>query len=282
MAVRLPSPFSKRRARPVKTPDGQMTLFEHLAELRSRLVKACGVIVLGMIVIWFFYDPLFQLFSAPFTHAIQTLDTKRKITAGLNFSDIGSPLMLQLKVVAATSVVVTSPAWLYQLWAFVMPGLHKNERRWTYIFVGTAAPLFIAGVLVGYYALPKGLAVLVNFTPMGGFNWVNAEGYLTFMIRLLLVFGLAFEIPIVVIILNAVGVLSSRVMTKVRPFVIFGIFVFAAVATPSTDPFTMLLLALPMCALYGVSEIIARAAEKRRKSRAAAMLESDDLPDELD
>ena len=280
MAIRLPNAFSRKRPRPPKTPDGQMTLFEHLAELRSRLVKACAVIVLGMVVIWFFYDPLFKVFSDPFQHAIQTLDTKRDITAGLNFSAVGSALMLQLKVVAATSLVATSPFWLYQLWAFVMPGLHRNERRWTYIFVGSAAPLFIIGVLVGYYALPKGLAVLVNFTPTGGFNWVNAEGYLTFMIRLLLVFGLAFEIPIVVIVLNAVGVLSSRVMSKVRPFVIFGIFVFAAVATPSTDPFTMLLLALPMTGLYMVSEVIARVAEKRRKARTAALL-SDDT-DELD
>lgn len=246
-----------------------MTLFEHLAELRSRLVKAAAFIVLGMIAFWFLYDPLFHLFSDPFYNAVRSLN-RANLNATINFGDIGSPLLLKLKIVAAASVTLTSPFWLWQLWAFVMPGLHSKERKWTYLFVGSAGPLFIAGVLIGYYALPKGLAVLVNFTPAGSSNFINASGYLSFMIRLLLVFGVAFEIPIVVIILNMVGVLSSKVLSKARPAIIFGIFVFAAVATPSTDPFTMLLLAIPMTVLFIISEIIARIVEKRRNARLAA------------
>jgi len=247
-----------------------MTLFEHLAELRGRLLKAMLFIVVGMIAFWFLYDPLFHLFSDPFYNALGTLQSHRKIQASLNFGDIGSPLMLKLKITAAAAVTLTSPLWLWQMWAFVMPGLHRKERKWTYLFVGSAGPLFIAGVLIGYYALPKGLAVLVNFTPAGSSNFVNAAGYLSFMIRLLLVFGVAFEIPIIVIILNMVGVLSSKVLSKARPAIIFGIFVFAAVATPSTDPFTMLLLAIPMTVLFAISEIIARIIEKRRKARLVA------------
>lgn len=247
-----------------------MTLFEHLAELRSRLVKAALFIVIGMIVFWFLYKPLFQLFSDPFNTAILSLKDHREITSSLNFGDIGSPLLLKLKIVAAAAVTLTAPFWLWQLWAFVMPGLHRKERKWTYLFVGSAGPLFIAGVLIGYYALPKGLAVLVNFTPAGSSNFINVAGYLSFMIRLLLVFGIAFEIPIIVIILNMVGVLSGKTLTKARPGIIFGIFVFAAVATPSTDPFTMLLLAIPMTILFIISEIIARVIEKRRKARLVA------------
>jgi len=265
--MKLSLPFVKRGGpRPPRSPDGQMTLFEHLAELRSRLLKAAAFVLVGMIAFWFLYDPLFHLFSDPFYNALKSLN-RPNLQATLNFGDIGSPLLLKLKIVAAAALTLTSPFWLWQLWAFVMPGLHRKERKWTYLFVGSAGPLFIAGVLIGYYALPKGLAVLVNFTPAGSSNFVNAAGYLSFMIRLLLVFGVAFEIPIIVIILNMVGVLSSKVLTKARPGIIFGIFVFAAVATPSTDPFTMLLLAVPMTILFIISEIIARIIEKRRKAR---------------
>jgi len=271
VAMKIPIPFAKRAERPPKSPDGQMTLFEHLAELRWRLLKAMGWILAAMIALWFVYDPLFHLFSDPFYNAVGTLKNNREIVASLNFGDIGSPLMLKLKIVAAASLVLTAPFWLWQLWAFVLPGLHRKERKWSYIFVGSAAPLFIGGVLIGYYTLPKGLAVLVNFTPAGSSNFVNVAGYLSFMIRLLLVFGVAFEIPIIVIILNMVGVLSSKTLTKARPAIIFGIFVFAAIATPSTDPFTMLLLAVPMTILYAISEVIARIFEKRRKSRLADM-----------
>lgn len=265
--MKLSLPFVNRAPKPPRSPDGQMTLFEHLAELRGRLLKAAAFILVGMIAFWFLYDPLFHLFSDPFYNAVQTLQDHRKINATINFGDIGSPLLLKLKIVAAASVTLTSPFWLWQVWAFVMPGLHRKERKWTYLFVGSAGPLFIAGVLIGYYALPKGLAVLVNFTPAGSSNFINAAGYLSFMIRLLLVFGIAFEIPIVVIILNMVGVLSSKVLSKARPAIIFGIFVFAAVATPSTDPFTMLLLAIPMTVLFIISEVIARLIERRRKAR---------------
>lgn len=267
MALKLSLP--KRAPRPPSSPDGQMTLFEHLRELRTRLLKAAAVILVGMIAFWFLYDPLFHLFSDPFYNAVRSLN-RPNLDATINFGDIGSPLLLKLKIVAAAAATLTSPFWLWQIWAFVMPGLHRKERKWTYLFVGSAAPLFIGGVVIGYYALPKGLAVLVNFTPAGSSNFVNAAGYLSFMIRLLLVFGVAFEIPIIVIILNLVGVLSSKTLTKARPAIIFGIFVFAAVATPSTDPFTMLLLAIPMTILFIISEIIARIIEKRRKARLAA------------
>jgi sec-independent protein translocase protein TatC len=267
--MKIPMPFVKRAPKPPRSPDGQMTLFEHLAELRGRLLKAAAFILVGMIAFWFLYGSLFHLFSDPFYSALKTLNRK-DINASINFGDIGSPLLLKLKIVAAAAVTLTSPFWLWQLWAFVMPGLHRKERKWTYIFVGSAGPLFISGVLIGYYALPKGLAVLVNFTPAGSSNFINAAGYLSFMIRLLLVFGIAFEIPIIVIILNLVGVLSSKVLSKARSGIIFGIFVFAAVATPSTDPFTMLLLAIPMTGLFIISEIVARIIEKRRKTRLVA------------
>ena len=270
MALKLSLPF-KRGPRAPRDPEGRMTLFEHLAELRGRLFKAALAIVAGVGVAWFFHDTLFQLLQEPFTSAATKLAAEREFEFSLNFADVGSPLLLNLKICAVAALMATSPVWLYQIWAFITPGLHRNERKWTYVFVGTAAPLFIGGVLLGYYALPKGLGVLLDFTPAGASNFVNVDTYLSFIIRLLLVFGAAFEIPIFVVVLNVVGVLSSKSLRKARPFTIFGIFVFAAVATPSTDPFTMLLLALPMTLLYVGSEFAAFVIEGRRRRRMKAM-----------
>jgi sec-independent protein translocase protein TatC len=138
------------------------------------------------------------------------------------------------------------------------------------VFVSAATPLFIAGIVVGYLALPKGLNVLIDFTPVGVSNFPTVDRFLSFIIRLLLVFGLAFEIPIFVVMLNLVGVLTVARLSKARAWIIFGIFVFSAVATPSTDPFTMLLLATPMTILYLASELIARFIERRRRARLVA------------
>jgi sec-independent protein translocase protein TatC len=263
-----------RAPKPEPDPEGRMTLIEHLRELRSRLMKAVGAIVLGAIVAWFFYDELFSLLRDPLQAAIAHINAGRppgdKIDAKLIFSDVAGPLMMQLKISGIAGLVATSPVWLYQIWAFIVPGLHRNERKWSMVFVGTAAPLFVGGVVVGYFAMPKGLTVLIDFTPSGVSNYPAVDVYLSFILRLLLVFGAAFEIPIFVVLLNLVGVLTVARLKKVRAWVVFGIFVFAAVATPSTDPVTMLLLAAPMTVLYLLSELIARYIERRRRARLVA------------
>ncbi|MEQ4206596.1 twin-arginine translocase subunit TatC [Actinopolymorpha sp. B17G11] len=263
-----------RTPKPESDPEGRMTLVEHLRELRSRLMKAVGAIVLGAIVGWFFYEELFHLLADPLRDAIDRINESRpageKINASLTFNDVAGPLMMQLKISLIAGLVATTPVWLYQIWAFIVPGLHRNERKWTMVFVGTAAPLFIAGIVVGYLAMPKGLNVLIDFTPVDVLNLPTVDRYLSFVIRLLLVFGLAFEIPIFVVMLNVVGVLTVARLSKARAWIIFGIFVFAAVATPSTDPITMLLLATPMTILFLASELIARFIERRRRARLIA------------
>jgi sec-independent protein translocase protein TatC len=163
--------------------------------------------------------------------------------------------------------VATSPFWLYQIWAFILPGLHRRERKWTRVFAAIAGPLFLAGVVVGYLTLPKGLEILIGFTPEALTNLVEFGDYLTFLIRTLLVFGIAFEIPVFVILLNLAGVLPGRVIGEHRPWIVIGTFIFAAVATPSTDPFTMLILAIPMLILLAISEVIARFLDRRRHDR---------------
>ena len=242
--------------------DGRMALGDHLRELRARLLRSLLVLVVALIVALFFYDQLLALVFAPYKDAVARLPSTTKTTATI--AGVGGPLLLQLKLCGLAAVVVTSPYWLMQIWGFIVPGLHPHEKRWTRLFAAVAGPLFLLGVAVGYYALPKGLEVLIGFTPADLTNLVEFGEYFTFMTRLLLVFGVAFEIPLFVVLLNLAGIVSGRALGQYRPWIIIGTFIFAAVATPSTDPFTMLLLAIPMTVLFLVSELIARVVDKRR------------------
>lgn len=242
-----------------------MALSDHLRELRARVLKSAVVIVLGVVVSLFFFDQIFDLVLKPYNDARQALG--KKVDTNPVIEGVGGPLMLQLKLCGMFGLVVTSPYWLYQIWAFILPGLHKRERTWTRVFAAVAGPLFLGGVVVGYLTLPKGLEILIGFTQDQLVNLVEFGNYLTFLIRTLLVFGIAFEIPVFVILLNLAGVLKGRALAEHRPWIVIGTFVFAAVATPSTDPFTMLILAIPMLILFGISEVICRILDRRRHER---------------
>ncbi len=252
------------RAKPLNPVgvDGRMALADHLRELRARILRVAVFLVVGTTVAWFFYPQLFGLILHPYNDARAMLgssvDTKPVITGA------ASPLMLQLKICALAAVVLGSPYWLYEIWAFILPGLHPHEKRWTRLFAAVAGPLFVAGVGIGYYVLPKGLQVLLSFTPANVQNLLEFGEYFTFFTRMLLVFGIAFEIPLFVVLLNLAGVVSGRALGTYRPWIIVGVFVFAAVATPSTDPFSMLMLAIPMTLLFMASELIARFVDRRR------------------
>lgn len=249
------------------TPHGAMPLLEHLRELRRRLFIGVVAIVAASIAAGFFYDQLFEILKRPFYEGVRPLAEKEGLDASLTLTSAPGALTLLLKTCVVTGVVAASPVWLYQLWAFIVPALHRHERRWSVIFAAVAGPLFIGGVLIGYYVLPKGLEVLLGFTPDGVANLVNIEGYLSFVLRMLLVFGVAFEIPVFVLLLNLAGVVSGRQLGAQRPWIVVGTFVFAAIATPSTDPVSMLFLAIPMTLLFFVSEVIARAVDRRRRQR---------------
>ncbi len=248
--------------------EGRMPLVEHLRELRNRLVKAVLAIVAMMVVAWIFYDPLFALLTEPFESSIEALAAERDIDATLPLAGPADPFTLQIKIALVGGVVLSSPVWLYQLWAFVVPGLHRQERRWSMVFGAIAGPLFIAGVMLGFLILPKAIEILISFTPADVSNLVQVDRYLGFVLRMLLVFGIAFEIPLFVVLLNLAGVVSSASLARYRAWIVIGTFVFAAVATPSTDPITMLFLALPMTGLFLVSELIARLVDRSRRRRS--------------
>src|SRR6476619_2772531 len=256
-----------------------MALADHLRELRARLIRSVLFLVLAFSIALFFYDKphdgLLGLVLGPYNDAQQQLTGKTQTTAYV--ASATGPLMLQLKLCGVAAIVISSPYWLYQIWGFIVPGLHPQEKKWSRIFAAVAGPLFILGVLTGYYVLPKGLEVLIGFTPAGLENLVDFHEYFGFMTRMLLVFGIAFEIPLFVIMLNLAGVVSGKALARHRPWIILGTFIFAAVATPSTDPFSMLMLALPMLVLFLVAEAIARAVDRARgRKRAAADRWADD------
>lgn len=258
--LRVARLYSARPTHPIG-PDGKMALADHFRELRARVLRAGTVFVLVLVGALFFFDPLFDLVYGPWQEAVSRLpeDTTMGVTSGP-----GGGLMLYLKLCGFASLLLTAPYWLYQVWAFVLPGLHPHERRWTRIFTAAAGPLFLAGVVLGYVTLPKAIEVLVGLNPPGVTNIQDFSEYLQFFSRTLLVFGLAFEIPVFVVLLNMAGVVKGKSLAAHRPWIIVGIFVFAAVATPSADPFTMTFMAVPMVLLYFISEAIARWNDRRR------------------
>ncbi len=254
--------------------DGRMALSDHLRELRARLIRSASAIVVAFFVALFFYDQLLDFVLEPYNHAREQLGADVETRAYVKGAT--GPLMLQLKLCGVAALVGTSPYWLYQIWGFIVPGLHQRERKWSRIFAAVAGPLFIGGVALGYYVLPKGLEVLIGFTPESLESLVEFGEYFSFLTRMLLVFGIAMEIPLFVIMLNLAGIVSGKAIGAHRPWIILGTFVFAAVATPSTDPFAMTALAATMTVLFLVSEVIARTVDRMRRRKATGTDQWDD------
>ena len=267
-----PLKFSLAWLRPPAAPaDGSMTLFEHLRELRYRLVVAALAILVGTVAAWFFRSELIAILLDPYYQAAADLKAKDPgATLQVVNNGIASPFTLAIKVSALAGVILTSPVWLWQLWSFIVPGLLAKEKKWASVFIGAATPLFCAGVAVGYIVMPKGISVLLGFTEGGVTNLQDINQFLSFLMRIMLVFGAAFLIPLIVLMLNILGVVPARYLSKYRTYVIFGTFVFGAVATPSTDPFSMLALAAPMTILFLAAEVIAHVLDRRKAKRAAA------------
>jgi sec-independent protein translocase protein TatC len=242
-------------------PDGRMALTDHLREVRARLFRSALVLVAAFIAALFFYDQLLNVVAAPYRDAVSTLQGEN---SELVANGISAGLMLQLKLCGVAAIVVSAPYWLYQIWAFIVPGLHAHEKKWSRVVAAIAGPLFFAGVALGYYILPKGLSVLIAFVPDDVQNLVDFGAYFSFVTRMLLIFGVAMEIPFFVILLNLAGIVSGKALCRYRPWIVIGTFVFAAVATPSTDPFSMLMLAIPLLILFIIAEIVARLVDRSR------------------
>ncbi|MDX3309417.1 twin-arginine translocase subunit TatC [Streptomyces sp. NPDC054884] len=269
-------------------PEGRMPLADHLRELRNRLAKAMLAIVVVTIVAAFFYKNIIEFFTNPILHAVgcdssfSELAQKRSGTcARIVLNGLLTPFTLALKVSLMAGVIFASPVWLYQLWAFVAPGLHKHERKYAYVFVGTGVPLFLGGAFFAYKTLPTMAKVLLQFSPADLDNQLPLDDLLDLIVRMVLVFGLSFELPLLLVMLNLTGVLTGKRMFGWWRGMIMGITVFAAVATPSTDPLTMLALAGPIWVLYFCATAFSLLND-RRKSRRDALGPADDEASDLD
>jgi sec-independent protein translocase protein TatC len=274
-------------SRPARPPDGRMSLGDHLRELRSRLLRCALAIFAGSAVSFVFFNRIWKFLQRPYceVHQHQTLDVAVKVKgcgAGpLVFSSVFDPILWHFKVALIAGIVIASPVWLYQLWAFVTPGLQRKERRYSLAFVGAAVPLFLCGATLAYLVMSRGLQLLLNFAPNNTVSLISIDHYLSYAMAMLLIFGASFDIPLLIVMLNMVGVLSYARLKKSRRLSIFLCFVFAAVATPSGDPFTMLALGLPLMALLELATQIARLHDKRKAKTGSSSDESfTDLPDD--
>jgi sec-independent protein translocase protein TatC len=225
-----------------------MTLFEHLQELRGRLFKAVVGALIGACVGYFFSKQLIHFLTDPYC---QFQATKNPHNSACQFTASGGPLdpfVVQLKVSLYFGLLVSSPIWLYQLWAFVAPGLHRRERRYAYLFAGMAAPLFAGGVILAHLVINKSLRF---FLGSGGLNvLVDVNGYLGFVLKMMVLFGAAFEFPLLLIMMNMTGMVTGRKLLGWWRQAIFLMFLFGAIVTPSPDPFSMSILAACMAVLY--------------------------------
>ena len=263
-----------------------MPLMEHLRELRTRLTRAVLAILLGTIAAWIAYGPILDFLTQPYND-IRPLLAERGIETDIVITGIGGAFQFQLKISLVVGLLISSPLWLWQIWAFVLPAMHRNEKKWAALLTAAGAPLFIGGAALAYVVLPKAMDVLIGFVPEGFGSLVTGAEYFDFIIRMMLVFGVAAEIPLIVVILNRIGAVSAVQLANARPWTIVSIFIFAAIATPTTDPLTMLFLAAPMVVLYLISEVIAKLTDRKRRKVADAGVSDDeaapiDGPAELD
>lgn len=248
-----------------------MSLGEHLTELRDRLLWCAGTVLIMTIVGWNIYIPVFNYLQKPFDEA-----RKLGLDAKLNFQGVGTGLSAQLAMSAYIGLILAAPMIIFQAWRFITPGLHKHERRYTLGFFGAAVPLFFVGCAAGYFMMNKAVPVLMEFTPnlTGVTQIINYNDYLTLLVRTVLAFGVAFILPVVLVLLNFMGVLPGRTMLKAWRWVTLVCFCFTAVMVPTPDPFTMIFMALPMVGLYFAAVTIGFVHD-RHKAR-----QEGDIPDD--
>jgi sec-independent protein translocase protein TatC len=268
-----------------KDPEGRMPLADHLRELRNRLVKS--LLAIGVIcgVSFVYYRRIVTFLIHPINKIIGcTIQAGQAMPPGkhcavLSISGLLGPFSVMLKVGLMVGVLLATPIWLYQLWAFLAPGLHRHEKKYALTFVGAGVPLFIGGAALAYLILPTTARVLIGLTPAKVTNLLPLDNYLDLLERMIIVFGLSFELPLLLVLLNLGGILSGRRMLGWWRWMVMGITVFAAIATPSTDPLTMLALAAPITALFFIAIAIALINDRRKARRADDGLSPDEASD---
>ncbi|MEI6867073.1 MAG: twin-arginine translocase subunit TatC [Actinomycetes bacterium] len=246
-----------------------MPLVEHFRDLRKRVVRAAIAIFLASGIGWVFYTKIINALAAPVCDLKAAQKSGSSHCGTLYINGVLGPLNLQIKVSLLTGVIISAPIWIYQLWAFVAPGLHKKEKRRSIFFIIVATPFFALGASLGYWILPLAVKVLLGFTPGSLTNLVRFDDYLDFVLRVILLFGGAFELPVFLVALNLAGIITGKGILKPWRFAVFGIAVFTAAFTPTGDPVSMSLLAVPLIAFYFAAGGIALLVDRKRGKRSS-------------
>jgi sec-independent protein translocase protein TatC len=251
-----------------------MSLSGHLKELRNRLFWSALFIIGGSVAGWYLFDFVFNELQRP----IVDLASKPGSNVTINFPTVVSAFDVRLQVSIFLGIVMSAPVWLYNLWAFITPGLKRREKRYTIGFVVASVPLFIGGTALAWSSLPTFVSVLVGFTPEGAANVINASEYILFTIRILLVFGLAFVLPVALVMLNFAGVITAQNIIKSWRMAVLISAVVGAIATPVAEPMAMFLLMVPLLILYFLAAGVAFLHDKRvaRKSAALELVDPQD------
>lgn len=250
----------------LENPEKRMSLVDHLKEFRSRLIKSALAILIGMCGSWFLYNFIVEQLTKPFCPG-KIAQNSSSHCGILYINGVLGPLNLKIEVTLLLAIFFAAPIWLYQIWAFVAPALHRKEKKYSLFFLLAGVPFFFTGAYLGYLLIPEAVKFLLGFTPNTLTNLVKIDEYLNFVLRVILIFGLAFELPIFLVALNFVGVLPGKSILKPWRFAVFGITFFAGLVVPTGDPLTMLALAVPMVFFYFLAGLIGIYRDKRVSRR---------------
>lgn len=246
--------------------EARMSLGEHFLELRKRLLISAIAIVVGLVAGWIFRFQVWDVLRQP----VYDIAEQQGREASINYGDVTSGFDLQVQIALFIAVIVASPVWLYQIWAFFAPGLSKKEKLYTLGFFGTAIPLFLAGIYAGWLVFPNIVRLLISFAPQEDSALLTARPYLDLAIKLMLAVGVGFVMPVFIVLLNFIGVLSAKSIIKAWRGAILGIILFAGITTPAADLVSMFLLAVPMIMLYFLAALVAYIHDRRQAKRQAA------------
>ncbi len=244
-----------------------MSLGQHLVELRKRLGWSALAILVASIGGWFLADMVWAALSAPILAVAEAQGRE----AAISYTTVSEAFDTRLIISITLGIVIASPFWLYQLWAFIVPALHKKEKRYAIGFLAASIPLFLAGCAAGWLVLPNIVSLLTSFATSDSQTLLTARVYLDFAVKLVLAIGIGFVLPVVLVMLNFARVLTGASILKGWRWAILAIATFTALATPAADVYSMILLAIPMVGLYFLAAGISVLNDKRVAKREAAL-----------